>query len=123
MSPTRPNAPVPRRNAAETDELISKKKAVLVDVRSPAEWIETGVATPAHLLTLDDLANGRKKWRPFLERNRQLEIILYCQSGGRSALAARLLAAEGFRVANLGGLQGWCAAGLPLRRPEPAECR
>ena len=42
--------------------------------------------------------------------------ILYCASGGRSALAADMLQALGYiRVAHLdGGLKAWQAAGLEI---------
>ena len=100
---------------AEAAKLVAKGTAVLVDVREPAEWID-GVAKPAHLLALSDLTGPRLKWKAFLAQHRQREIILYCRSGGRSASAARLLAKEGFRVANLGGFSTWTAAGLPIRQ-------
>ena len=35
---------------ADAAKLVAAGKAVLVDVREPAEWAETGVATPAVLL-------------------------------------------------------------------------
>ena len=94
---------------------------MLVDLREPEEWFCTGVAAPATLLPLGDLTNGRKRWQTFLERNRDHEIILYCLSGSRSAYAARLLTAEGFHASNLGGLQSWLAAGLPIRQPATSE--
>jgi rhodanese-related sulfurtransferase len=45
-------------------------------------------------------------------------IILYCASGGRSALAADMLQLLGYtRMAHLdGGLKAWLAAGLPIER-------
>jgi rhodanese-related sulfurtransferase len=45
-------------------------------------------------------------------------IILYCASGGRSALAASMLQLLGYtRIAHLdGGLKAWLAAGLPIER-------
>jgi rhodanese-related sulfurtransferase len=45
-------------------------------------------------------------------------IILYCTTGGRSALAASMLQLLGYTwVAHLdGGLRAWLAAGLPIER-------
>lgn len=100
----------------EASRLITSGSAVLVDVREADEWAD-GVAKPAHLLALSDLRGPRQKWKAFLNQHRQREIILYCLSGARSASAGRLLASEGFRVANLGGLRSWINAGLPVRRP------
>jgi rhodanese-related sulfurtransferase len=101
---------------AEAAQLVTSGTAVLVDVREPNEWT-AGVAKPAHLLALSDLTGTRQKWKSFLNQHRQREIILYCRSGARSANAGRLLAGEGFKVANLGGLGAWTGAGLPIRHP------
>ncbi|NUQ92580.1 MAG: rhodanese-like domain-containing protein, partial [Gemmatimonadaceae bacterium] len=48
---------------------------------------------------------------------RDTPIILQCQSGTRSIIAASLLQAAGFeRVADLeGGYKGWVAAGEPVQ--------
>jgi len=100
----------------EAAKLVADGTAVLVDVREPQEW-EDGVAAPAKLLPMSDLLGKRQMWEPFLARNRDRELILYCLSGGRSSSAARTLAGEGFRVANLGGFATWRAAKLPVRRP------
>jgi rhodanese-related sulfurtransferase len=100
---------------AEAAQLVADGKAVLIDVREPDEWTD-GVASPAALLALSDLTGPRRTWKPFLEKNRDKELILYCRSGGRSARAAQLLAAEGYHTANAGGFNDWARAGLPTRR-------
>jgi rhodanese-related sulfurtransferase len=53
-------------------------------------------------------------YRPEFDPDRR--IILYCASGGRSALAADMLKVLGYdRVAHLkGGLRSWQEAGLPI---------
>jgi rhodanese-related sulfurtransferase len=86
-------------------------------VREPEEWSD-GVAAPAALLPLSDLSGSRQKWQPFLEKNRDKELILYCLSGVRSGSAARLLAKEGFRTANAGSIYDWSSAGLPVSKPK-----
>ncbi len=90
--------------------------AVLVDVREPAEW-NGGVARVAVLLPLSDLRGPRKRWTPFLEKHRSKRILLYCQSGMRSGMAASILKAEGFDTANMGTFSNWRANGLPVRTP------
>ncbi len=102
---------------AEAARRVESGQAVLVDVREPAEWADTGVAQPAFLLPLSDLRGDRRDWAAFLKKHRDKELILYCRSGNRSGIAARLLAKEGFQVANAGGFSAWQAAGLPVRRP------
>ena len=101
----------------EAAQLVRDKKAVLVDVREPAEWAG-GVARDAVLLPLSDLTGLRQQWKPFLSQVGDREIILYCRSGARSGHAASVLAKEGFRTANAGGFGDWQAAGLPVSKPE-----
>jgi len=96
---------------------VGDRKAVLVDVREPAEWAD-GVAEPATLLPLSDLTGARRQWKPFLDQVGDREIILYCRSGSRSGRAAALLAAEGFKTANAGSISGWQRAGLPVCKPK-----
>jgi rhodanese-related sulfurtransferase len=101
---------------AEAAKRVADGKAVLIDVREPDEWAETGVAAPAALLPLSDLNGDRKQWKGFLEKNSGKELILYCRTGHRAGVAAKLLAKEGFRTANAGGFRDWQAAGLPVRK-------
>lgn len=101
---------------AEAAKRVAAGKAVLVDVREPSEWAESGVAAPAVLLPMSDLNGDRKLWKPFLEKEAGKELILYCRSGRRSAQVAEKLAAEGKTVANAGGFKDWQAAGLPVRK-------
>ena len=110
-------AGVRRVDPAEAAQLVRDNKAVLIDVREPDEWT-AGVAQSAALLPLSDLTGPRKLWQPFLRKVGDREIILYCLSGGRSGSAARILAAEGFKTANAGGIHRWQAAGLPIAQPK-----
>ena len=57
----------------------------------------------------------------FLDDGR--EILLYCASGGRSGMAARMLVAEGVRAANTGGLADWLDAGWPVVKPANARAK
>lgn len=109
----------PRLQPSACAERVRSRAALLVDVREPGEWT-TGVARDAALLPLTDLTGRRALWRPFLEANRDRELLFYCKSGGRSAIAARILAAEGFRTANVGRLADWSAAGWLIVAP-PAD--
>ncbi len=115
-----PVSGVRRVEPAEAARLVREDKAVLVDVREPAEW-SGGVAAPAALLPLSDLNGPRRRWQPFLDRVGGREIILYCHSGARCSVAARILAAEGFKAASAGSLRAWAGAGLPVSRSETAR--
>jgi rhodanese-related sulfurtransferase len=100
----------------EAAQLVRQKKAVLVDVREPAEWAG-GVAQKAALLPLSDLTGQRRLWQPFLKQVADRELILYCRSGARCGVAARILAGEGYKIASAGGLRAWHRAGLPVCAP------
>ena len=96
--------------------LIAEGKAVLVDVCEPTEWAETGVVAVATLLAKSDFDGAQTNWKPFLEKNQDQQIILYCRSGNRSGIVAKALAEKGFKVANAGGFKAWAAAGQPVRK-------
>lgn len=104
---------VPRARPAECAARVRSGEALLVDVREPGEW-KGGVADQAVLLSLSDLYGARTHWQSFLARSRGRELILYCKAGGRSALAAKLLAAEGFNAADGGSLAAWKRSGWPI---------
>jgi rhodanese-related sulfurtransferase len=95
---------------------LRRGDAVLVDVRSPAEW-DRGVAHGAALLSLNDLLGSRTAWGPFLAEAGDREILLYCATGARSGLAARVLAQEGFKAVYTGGLTDWALAPWPVAKP------
>ncbi|MBP6506716.1 MAG: rhodanese-like domain-containing protein [Opitutaceae bacterium] len=105
---------------AEAARRVAAGTAVLIDVREPVEWTQTGVAVPAHLLPLSDLRGARTRWMTFLTANQGKELIVYCRSGHRSGIAAGILTKEGWSVANAGAFKHWAAAGLPVRQV-PAE--
>ena len=102
-------------------QLVADGKAVLVDVREPAEWAESGVAAPAVLLSKSDFDGAQKEWKEFLGQTGGKEIILYCRSGKRAGVIGAALAAKGHKVANAGGFKDWEAAGLPVKKVGPAK--
>ncbi|HVS53094.1 MAG TPA: rhodanese-like domain-containing protein [Opitutaceae bacterium] len=106
---------------AEAAKLVTAGKAVLVDVREPQEWAQTGVAQPAVLLAKSDFDGAQKDWKPFLASVGSKQVILYCRTGHRSGLVADELARKGVNVANAGALKDWVDAGLPVRKVEPAK--
>jgi rhodanese-related sulfurtransferase len=112
--------PAPRANPANCMARLSTGQAVLVDVREPDEW-RRGVARGAMLLPLSDLTGARTQWKKFLADIGERELLLYCASGARSGMAARLLANEGVLATNAGGLGDWSAAGWPVENPRRGE--
>ncbi|TWI07960.1 rhodanese-like domain-containing protein [Aerolutibacter ruishenii] len=95
--------------------------SVLIDVREPAEF-ETG-----HIVGAVNIPRGVLEFQvdahpavanvsdPALSHKEQ-PIVVYCRTGGRSALAALNLQRMGFKnVRSLaGGITDWTNAGLPL---------
>ncbi len=112
-------AEAPRIAPTEAAALVAADKAVLVDVREPAEWEKTGVARPAVLLAKSDFDGEQREWKGFLAANHDKKIIVYCRTGRRSGTVAEALAGQGLDVANAGGLQDWIDAGLPMREVKP----
>ena len=106
----------PRISASDGAARVRSAEAVLVDVREPGEWPD-GVAEHAVLLPLSDLTGARVQWTAFLAQAAGREILVYCLSGGRSAIAARVLVSEGHRAANTGGISEWTSAGWTLVKP------
>jgi len=103
-------------------KLVAEGKAVLVDVREPTEWAESGVAAPAVLLPKSEFDAGLVgEWKAFLAKIGDKEIITYCRSGKRAGVVAAELAKQGHKVANAGGFKDWQAAGLPVRSGTPEK--
>lgn len=96
---------------------VKSGSALLVDVREAAEW-RTGVARHAALLPLSDLRGRRAQWDPFLAQHPGKKLLLYCQSGTRSGLAAAQLRGEGFDAVNTGSLRAWDRAQWPICTPK-----
>jgi rhodanese-related sulfurtransferase len=103
----------PSVNPAQATHLINREDALVLDVREPGEYGAGHIlgARNAPLSRLDSGAEiaGKRKDRP---------VILYCESGNRSAKAAAALKAQGYtRVLNLsGGIGAWQQAGLPVEK-------
>jgi hydroxyacylglutathione hydrolase len=82
---------------------------LIVDVRGQSEWDEAGIPGARHAF-LGDVLNLMK------DVPKDQPLVMQCQGGGRSAIAASLLQAHGWTdVANLkGGLDAWRETGLPV---------
>lgn len=113
------NEAVPRIESDEARRLIADDGALLVDVRDPPEVEETGKLKDAVNVSRGMLEFRADPASPYYNRefrtNRPL--ILYCASGGRAALAGKVLRDLGYeRVYNLGGFKGASEAGFPTER-------
>lgn len=111
------SAEVAKISSADAAKLVADGKAVLVDVREPSEWLETGVAAPAVLLPKSEFDEGLAgDWKDFLAKVGDKQIITYCRAGRRAGAVAAALEAQGHKVANAGTMKEWQEAGLPVRK-------
>lgn len=86
---------------------------VLIDVREPAEWAAGHI--PSATLLPRGILEGKIE---DVVHDADQPIVLYCGSGGRSALAAESLQRMGYRrvLSLAGGFTAWQEAGLPIER-------
>ncbi len=103
--------PVESLDAARARALIAGKdqdEITILDVRQPGEY-QAGHIPGAKLIPLTDLADRLD------ELDKQKETVVYCAIGGRSRVAAQMLAGRGFsHVYNLqGGFRTWSDAAAP----------
>lgn len=98
--------------------LDAKEDLVLIDVREHSEY-EHGHIDGAHLVPrgiIEAAADtAYPKHYPPLSGARDQQVVLYCATSGRSAMAAAVLQMMGFKkVLNLAGGYGrWEAEGMP----------
>jgi rhodanese-related sulfurtransferase len=93
---------------ADVARLWAAGEVQLIDVRQPHEHEAGRIAgsTPIELNELAARAGEIDPARP---------VVLYCRSGGRSAMAQSALAGAGYDAHNMaGGMLEWHAAGLPI---------
>ena len=75
--------------------------ALLLDVRTPAEFAE-GHVTRATNIPVQELPARLQE-----VGSRSRPVVVYCRSGGRSAQAAAMLSAAGFQVKDIGPMTAW----------------
>jgi len=110
------NSAVPRIDPAKAREMVESGNALLVDVRDGPELAQSGKAKGAVHVSRGMLEFKADPESPFHspEFRKDKPVILYCASGGRSALAGKALKNLGYgEVYNLGALKDWTEAGLP----------
>jgi rhodanese-related sulfurtransferase len=108
------NAAVPRIAPEEAKELAGQAQVVLLDVRDAAEVKASGKAKGAVHVSRGLLEFRADPASPLHDAafDRAKTIIVYCASGGRSALAGKTLKEMGYTdVRNLGGFKDWVEAG------------
>jgi hydroxyacylglutathione hydrolase len=105
---------LPQIDAATLHRRLGMEPLLVLDVRSQAEW-EDGHIPGARHIPLGELG-ARAGELPASAR-----LVVYCQGGARSAIAASLLRSRRFAVVNFSaGFDGWRRAGYAVERGQGA---
>jgi rhodanese-related sulfurtransferase len=101
---------VPRLSFEEANNIISKRRTLIVDVRESSEietsgLIENAVNIPKSII---DSNFDHSLIKDHLNNNEDVTILVYCAVGIRSALVGHFLLNQGYQnVFNLGGYSEW----------------
>jgi rhodanese-related sulfurtransferase len=112
----------------EAHKMAADKQAVLVDIRRPDEWAETGVGEHAVRIDMED-PMFVAKLNAAMGNDRTKPVALICRTASRTRVVQQALMQHGYtRVINVeGGMigngadKGWIAHGLPVTRGNPAR--
>jgi rhodanese-related sulfurtransferase len=108
------NAVVPKVTPAEALDMMAKGNTLVVDVRDGTEVAATGKVAGAVHVSRGMIEMRADPATPYYDKNFSPDktIILYCASGGRSALSGKTLKDMGYeKVFNLGQFKEWVESG------------
>jgi len=114
------NAAVPKITPEKARELIHKGNALVVDVRDAPEIEKSGKVKGALHVSRGMLEFRADPASPYHDKNfsKDKTVILYCASGGRAALAGKVLKDMGYdHVYNIGGFKDWADSGGAVEKP------
>ena len=107
-------AVVPDISPDEVKSLMGREDVLIVDVRDDGEVASTGKVQGALHVSRGMLEFRADETTPYHDEafSKDKTIILYCASGGRSALGGKALLDLGYKdVRNLGGFPAWAESG------------
>ena len=102
------NAAVPRVQPTEARQLIGRSNVLIVDVRDPSEVQASGKIKSAVNVSRGMLEFRADPESPYHDKAFQKDktLLVYCASGGRSALSGKVLKDFGYpEVINIGGFK------------------
>ena len=114
------NAVVPKVTPAQAREMMAKGNTLVVDVRDAPELEKSGKVAGAVHHSRGMLEFRADPESPYYDKSfaRDKTIILYCASGGRSALAGKVLKDMGYgQVYNMGAFKDWADSGGAVEKP------
>jgi rhodanese-related sulfurtransferase len=107
------NAAVPNITPDQASDMIKKGNTLVVDVRDASEVSASGKIAGAVNVSRGMLEFRADPDSPYHDKNfdKEKTVILYCASGGHSALAGKVLKDMGYdKVYNVGGFKDWTGA-------------
>jgi rhodanese-related sulfurtransferase len=113
------NAVVPRITQERARELI-RQGALILDVRDAPEVEKSGKVQGAVHVSRGMLEFRADPESPYHDKkfDRAKPVIVYCASGGRSALSGKTLKDMGYaEVYNLGAFKDWAESGGDIDQP------
>jgi rhodanese-related sulfurtransferase len=119
-----------RMSAVDADQAARQGKIVLIDIRTPDEWRETGVPASGHAITMhQDERRFLAEIEALTGGSKTQPIALVCATGSRSARMQAYLRRAGYTMVTdvsegmLGGLlsRGWLKSKLEVRRWSPGQ--
>jgi rhodanese-related sulfurtransferase len=113
------NAAVPKITPAQAKEMIAKGNTLVVDVRDGTEVAASGKVAGAVHVSRGMLEFRADPESPYHDKNfaKDKSVVVYCASGGRSALAGKMLKDLGYdQVYNLGGFKDWADSGGEIEK-------
>ena len=114
------NAAVPKITPAQAQAMMAKGNALVVDVRDGTEVAKSGKVAGAVHVSRGMLEFRADPESPYHDKNfaKDKAVILYCASGGRSALSGKVLKDMGYgQVYNLGAFKDWAESGGAVDKP------
>lgn len=108
------NAVVPKITPAEAKDMIGNGNALVVDVRDAPEVEKSGKIAGSVNVSRGMLEFRADPESPYHDKvfAKDKTLILYCASGGRSALGGKALKDMGYtKVFNLGAFKDWAESG------------
>ncbi|MAW87667.1 MAG: sulfurtransferase [Phyllobacteriaceae bacterium] len=107
----------------QAHEAVGEGGLVLVDIRTPEEWAETGIPEPATPIDMTS-ADFVPKLKELLTGNPGRTVGFICRTGNRSNYLTEVLEKAGLTnivdvtggVAGNGKVTGWIAEGLPMKQ-------
>jgi len=114
------NAVVPKITPAEARKMIGQGNALVLDVRDAPEVEKSGKIAGALHVSRGMLEFRADPDSPYHDKHfaKDKAVILYCASGGRSALSGKTLKDLGYdKVYNVGAFKDWVESGGEVDKP------